>query len=779
MKKEKLINQKIIIVIVLCLLSFFGIRCSTLSNKNSFKETHYSTTKNRLPSSLDDAHHFINDEFVSKVQPLLAKRCVVCHACYEAPCLMHFTSYEAIQRGLTTEASVSLISDLPQNRLKDAHVYSGLNNSPQWEQPAWVKRNFSPIFQLKNDGEIDLDRSLFYLAIEQGKSNNPLFSIKPSDFSKTHICSQNSEKLKNFYQKYPQSGMPYALPRLEDSEYEILENWIKNGAKGPTTETKAVWSDPSNPKFILEVENFLNGATSKMKLSARYIYEHAILSHIHFNGTPTDEFYELVRADNISGPPNELVTEKGNDLIRKAFFYRLKRVHDVIVRKTHAIWELNEGSVSEWKALFLDPSWRDEDDIEKKMALLNTSDLKDPMKYFELIPEKSRFSFMVKNAEMIVGEIIISPSCSGKLATWAIKDHFWVFFLTPSGDDKFLQSNKIRQSFTERIFKNSSKTKMPLAINENNLDSNMALSLFRHESNVTVKKGLWGGKPQSYWLMDYQNYEDLYYNLVINYNPYGNFTHQVLTWEHFVNNRKVAEKRFIDLFVSTVESCKKCGEWVWDRWENGVLERSPIEEDLLNTSLDKVQSQVLSVIHSTVSEKVDELNYPISHPNGYKLSKIEKWEKKAIELTHKKNSSIYPFFPDLIYLKISDEMGDDKIYSLIINRTYENNNNIVLGMVDQNILLLPDENTLVMNRGLFGNHPNLIINLKSEEAFEFIDNIKKIHSKEDWITFRSQYAVHRNAANFWKTYDEILAWQNKNDPIHAGIIDLNLYQMFD
>ena len=33
------------------------------------------------------------------VQPVLEKRCVVCHGCYDAPCQLKLTSYEGIMRG--------------------------------------------------------------------------------------------------------------------------------------------------------------------------------------------------------------------------------------------------------------------------------------------------------------------------------------------------------------------------------------------------------------------------------------------------------------------------------------------------------------------------------------------------------------------------------------------------------------------------------------------------------------------------------------------------------
>ena len=33
------------------------------------------------------------------VQPILERRCVVCHGCYDAPCQLNLTAYEGVARG--------------------------------------------------------------------------------------------------------------------------------------------------------------------------------------------------------------------------------------------------------------------------------------------------------------------------------------------------------------------------------------------------------------------------------------------------------------------------------------------------------------------------------------------------------------------------------------------------------------------------------------------------------------------------------------------------------
>ncbi len=37
--------------------------------------------------------------FLTDVKPILDRRCVVCHSCYNAPCQLKLSSYEGLDRG--------------------------------------------------------------------------------------------------------------------------------------------------------------------------------------------------------------------------------------------------------------------------------------------------------------------------------------------------------------------------------------------------------------------------------------------------------------------------------------------------------------------------------------------------------------------------------------------------------------------------------------------------------------------------------------------------------
>ena len=43
-------------------------------------------------------------DYLSEVKPLLDKRCVVCHSCYNSPCQLKLSSFEGIDRGGSKKA---------------------------------------------------------------------------------------------------------------------------------------------------------------------------------------------------------------------------------------------------------------------------------------------------------------------------------------------------------------------------------------------------------------------------------------------------------------------------------------------------------------------------------------------------------------------------------------------------------------------------------------------------------------------------------------------------
>ena len=186
--------------------------------------------------------------------------------------------------------------------------------------------------------------------------------------------------------------------------------------------------------------------------------------------------------------------------------------------------------------------------------------------------------------------MVRAPVCVGETATYAIADHFWVYFLKPGSDPssgagvkmsqegfdglnldvKFWTfTNQVSERFTRNYnyminfedalradLQKRGKTNLslddlwfgePLRAGGEDHSKNAWLSITRHDISTTVQYGLNGGTPQSAWILSYANFERLYYNLVVNFKYWGAATHKLGTWRSMSHERMDGEDLFLSL----------------------------------------------------------------------------------------------------------------------------------------------------------------------------------------------------------------------------------------
>ena len=146
-------------------------------------------------------------------------------------------------------------------------------------------------------------------------------------------------------------------------------------------------------------EAFLNQDDAKHALTARYLYEHLFLAHMKF-GTPTNEFYELVRSKTAPGQPLELIASVrpyDNPGVERVY-YRFRKIHSTIVHKTHMVFDLDDAQLLRFNELFIQPEWLQrphEMGYDPKVSA-------NPFVAFEQIPARSRYQFLLDNAHYII-----------------------------------------------------------------------------------------------------------------------------------------------------------------------------------------------------------------------------------------------------------------------------------------------------------------------------------------------------------------------------------------
>ncbi len=396
----------------------------------------------------------IPDRYLDDVQPVLSKRCVACHGCYEAPCQLNLQSYAGLRRGFNPIPIYSgkRIAYTAPTRLEDGKTIQD-----------WRNQGFLPV--VAHDSELDKDsqsasfrEGLLFKLLAQGAQNEPKngFSGFPledvqelqkqydadkrqclatANQMRAHFSVKNPNKvlsLDEYLEKYRFAGMPFGLPRLEKTEQDVLDRWLEDGAPGPSLEAQALLEASAHPEVIEKWETFLNTDSAKGQLSARYIYEHVFSATLHFDEAP-GEYYELVRSRTQKGEISQIVTQVPiDDPGVKRVYYRLKKVTRTLAQKTQNVWRLNFEKLKHLDEMFLKADWGTNAIPYPSYSSNNM------FEYSSAIPAKIRSRFVMENSKLIVGAMVQGTVCIGSGATYAIADHFWAWFLNPDVDPSVL-----------------------------------------------------------------------------------------------------------------------------------------------------------------------------------------------------------------------------------------------------------------------------------------------------------------------------------------------------
>ena len=320
-------------------------------------------------------------------------------------------------------------------------------------------------------------------------------------------------------------------------------------------------------------ERFLNQPGAKQSLVSRWLYEHLFLAHLYFpeQGAP-GHFFQLVRSRTPSGQPiDPIPTRRPNDDPGNSFYYRLWPIQGVIVHKTHITYPLTAKKLERVQELFFGTQWNTD-----KVPGYGVQSRANPFVTFAAIPPRARYQFMLDNAEYFTRTFIRGPVCRGQIATDVIRDNFWVVFQDPEQDLFVTDANFRAQSepllalpgqidelknllglwsayrdkrneyedLRQDVYADAPPPTWNTIWHGND---NALLSIFRQFDSASVRKGLLGEVPQTLWLMDYPLFERTYYGLVVNFDVFGNVSHQAQTRLYFDLIRNGAEQNFLRL----------------------------------------------------------------------------------------------------------------------------------------------------------------------------------------------------------------------------------------
>ena len=357
------------------------------------------------------------------IKPIFESRCVVCHGCFYAPCQLKLGSWEGVARGMS---KASVYGELRLHEAPTTRLGVDAQQASQWREkgfePVLNERTLSPANQLAASV---LWRSLML------KQDHPLpvgGRLSDADFGfsldRRHSCPRLDE-FDAHAQAQPLAGMPYGMHGLSADQIELVGRWLMAGAPD---DAQAVL--PAVLMRQIEVwEQFLNGATPKQQLVARYLYEHLFLGNLVFEGDAQRHVFKLVRSSTPPGQPVQIIATRRpfDDPGVRRPHYRLVWERETLLAKTHMPYVLSQQRLARWQSGFLNAPYKVD-----QLPSYASATASNPFKTFAAIPLMARYGFLLDDAGFFVSNFIKGPVCRGQTALDVINDRFWVFFVDPA-----------------------------------------------------------------------------------------------------------------------------------------------------------------------------------------------------------------------------------------------------------------------------------------------------------------------------------------------------------
>ncbi|ROV57623.1 9-hexadecenoic acid cis-trans isomerase [Vibrio ponticus] len=735
-------------------------------------------------------------DFLETVKPIIDNRCVVCHACYDAPCQLKMTSVEGIDRGATKALvyeGTRLTAATPTRLFEDAQTTE-----------EWRALGFHPVLNERNQTPTaNMEAGLVARLLIQ-KDQHPLpeqVQLEGFDFSidREQVCP-TIEELDQYQQDYPTWGMPYGMPNLNNQEYNTLLSWLEDGA----VMNKQLPLTVEQQAMVNEYEALFNGESFKHQLVARYVYEHLFLSHLYFSDlkTPAPRFFTLVRSATPPGEPIKRIATRRpyDDPMVERVYYRIIPEQGTIVDKTHMPFALSKKRMKDWQQWFFNTEYQ-----VNQLPSYAPEVAANPMTAFIELPVKSRFKFMLDNAQNTIAAYIKGPVCRGQLALNVINDRFWVFFLDPDKSDipevndfyrsqadnlklpGELESNTLpvtnwvkysrqqaryleaKSEFINATFKNGEHLDTGLIWDGNGTNPNAALTIFRHFDSASVVRGMVGSPPKTAWILDYALLERIHYLLVAGFDVYGNFGHQLITRMFMDFLRLEGESNFVALLPRDVRH-KEQSSW----YQNQSTQLS----DFLQRNV-KPFDQPTQVPYTTANPKAelyDILRGKLEPVLNNRFDIVDTGFKQENEMLLRqiaaiKGEGLRPI-PQIMMLMIESENGKQQLFTLLHNNAHTN----ITSLFDEESNRDYKHDALTLVRGVIGSYPAAYLSLEENQIPLLVNLLKNMRDEEDYVKLLDTFAIRRSNPEFWSFSDKVHLWYQQDQPIEFGLLDYNRFE---
>jgi hypothetical protein len=126
---------------------------------------------------------------------------------------------------------------------------------------------------------------------------------------------------------------------------------------------------------------------------------------------------------------------------------------------------------------------------------------------------------------------------------------------------------------------------------------------------------------------------------------------------------------------------------------------------------------------------------------------------------------------NVLYVRLKNYAGSGRFYAIVINRWHDNVNT----MFGEDKRLNPAKDTIDFLPHSVGAYPNFFFVVEAGDVPDLLDMLKNFDGSETYRAKLQKYGISRADPRFWETYDWFQQQLDEQDPLNAGLYDLNRY----
>lgn len=737
------------------------------------------------------------DFYQAEIRPIFDGRCIACHSCFDSPCQLNLQTLAGAKRG----AFMKGVYD--GTRLEDVAPTRMFEDASSTEQ--WRSKGF---YEVMSGGEKSILIRLLDLSAKR--------SARPTEKVRENVvCTNAGKALPDLEKGSPHLAMPYGFPALSKTERDKLAGWIAKGAPGPIETLGLSGVKPQTQVLVRAWEELLNKQDLRSRVVGRYLFEHFFLAHFHTASDP-GVFLRLVRSTSACEQGIRPVNARrpNDDPGVKKWHYCFYRDPASVVLKSHIPYEMSDSKLAWIKENFFGRDWK-----ATKFPSFEEAVAKNPFLAFQEIPAEARYRFLLQDARYHVMTFIRGPVCSGNIAVNVIQERFLVAFLDPSADPmlnhgnfaqksaslmvlpgefdaqpnpvtlipRYRQLVQLRNEYRE-LRNNVLKEMRPKGFELTDIwggdgkNPNALLTVFRHEDNAEVVFGQSGDLTKTVFMLDYSIFERLVYNLVVNFDVFGNVKHQALTRLYMDLLRMEAEVNYLEFLPKTER------EELQASWYRGIF--APIKLSLFHDNQfanvpSKFKFKKKTSVHLQMVRKIlfERMTPAVRGPDdvmNWKQLSAKNLSSKGTQAELRKLSAVRAvkatpfarFFPEFSLVSVGDG-NSAELYSIVRDREHEN----IAWMLGEGLRLAPEEDMLTIRRGVLGPYPNRYFVVGKRQVKDFVARAMGVRDQKTYDALVKRYGVDRMDPAFWKIHDGIQKAVFESEREQGGHLDLSRYDL--